>query len=365
MTDFAKQEKSMGERHTKTESVKCLGCGSNMVFNPEAQKLKCPHCGAEKELEFQTLASELNIANGFSVERLWKESEAVVFFCDNCGAKVVLTANETAKSCPFCGTAHVQKVDELAGLKPNAVIPFAFDKMQAVNYSKAWAKRRFYAPRSFKKNISVDNVQGVYTPCFTFDSKTVSSYYGRLGITKTRTVGSGKNRRTQTYTVWFDINGTFNSSFDDVLITAGSKFDQKSLDDISPYGTNDSKSYDEEYFLGYMSYHYDSELTDCWQQAKNRIDSSIRRSILGQYNYDKVGYLNVSTTHLDVTYKYVMLPVYVGNYKFKQKYFNFYVNGSTGRVAGKTPKSVFKILATVFLGMLVVAGVFLLVHFLG
>ncbi len=365
MTDFAEQGKTMNERQTETESVKCVGCGSNMVFNPEAQKLKCPHCGLEKELESQTLARELNIVNGFSINRLWTAGEVVVFFCDNCGAKVVLTANETAKSCPFCGTAHVQKVEELAGLKPNAVIPFAFDKKQAVDYSKAWAKRRLYAPRSFKKNLNVDNVKGVYTPCFTFDSRTVSYYSGRLGITKTRTVGSGKNRRTQTYTVWFNINGTFNGHFDDVLITAGSKFNQKNLDDISPYGTNDSKSYEEEYLLGYMAYHYDSELTDCWQQAKNRIDNDIRHSILSMYNYDSIGYLNISTTHSNVTYKYVMLPVYVGNYKYKQKDYNFYVNGSTGRVAGKTPKSVFKILATVFLGLLFVAGVFLLVHFLG
>jgi len=360
------REKSVSEITTsvETESVKCEGCGSNLVFDPDTQKLKCPHCGFEKEFDTSIHAQERAIANGLSDSRKWTAEEAVVFRCENCGAKVVLSVGESAKSCPFCGTAHVCKLEELAGIKPNAVIPFAFDEKKATEFSKAWAKKRFFAPRSFKKNISTDNVKGVYTPCFTFDSQTFSHYSGRLGKTRTRTVGSGKNRRTETYTVWFDIGGTYALNFDDVLITAGSKFNQGNLDKISPFDTNESKEYQENYLLGYMAYHYDQELTDCWGAAKSRMDKSIESAILRQYSYDKVGYLNVSTSHSNVTFKYVMLPVYVGNYKFKQKLYNFFVNGSTGRVFGKTPKSWVKILATVLLSIAVVAGVFLLVHML-
>ena len=344
-----------------TETIKCEGCGSNMVFNPDSQVLCCPHCGSEKAFGKVEFAKEKSLIDDMASEPDWSKDFVGVFGCENCGAKVVLKQGETATFCPFCGTSHVRATDELAGIKPHALIPFGFGVEKAVNYAKEWAKKRLFAPRKFKKNIKTDNVNGVYTPCFTFDSKTYSYYEGRIGDRRTRTVGSGKNRRTETYIVWRHISGTFEHRFDDVLITAGSKFGQKQLDNVSPFDTNNSKEYEEEYLLGFMAYHYDNGLEECWGDAKSKIDASLRTMILSGYVHDVVSYLNVSTSHSDVTYKYVMLPVYVGNYKYNKKTYNFYVNGSTGKVSGKTPISPWRVLIAVLLGALVVAGIFLLI----
>ncbi len=340
-----------------TESVKCSSCGSNMVFHPESQMLICLHCGTKQSFKTDTVAEERSLIEGLKSADSWSKEEAVVFHCENCGAKVVLQKSETASSCPFCGTAHVKKTDELAGVKPNAVVPFSFDGDKAISLSKAWAKKRFFAPRSFKKNLSAESVKGTYVPTFTFDSFTTSYYHGRIGITRTRTVGSGKNRRVQTYVVWRNISGTFNLGFDDLLISAGTKFNQSELNKISPFDTNSGKQYQENYLLGFMAYHYDVELTECWAQARKIIDDRIRSSILRGYHYDRVAFLNVSTSHQNVTFKYVMLPVYVGSFSFKKKLYNFFVNGSTGKVGGKTPKSILKILGVALGAVLAVVGV--------
>ncbi len=348
-----------------TENIKCDGCGANMVFDPDNQRLECPHCGNTKSFATDTLAEELDLIGGFEKAAKWEKNDAVAFCCDNCGAKVVLANGEAATICPFCGTAHALRVEEITGLKPNAVIPFTFKEEKAVSLSKEWAKKRFFAPRKFKKNICAENVKGVYTPCFTFDSYTTSYYEGRIGNTYTRVVGSGKNRRTETYVVWRNIRGTFYDNFDDVLVTAGTQFNQGSLTNISPYETNTSKAYEENYLLGYMAYQYDMELSDCWSSAKKIIDKKLRRRILSQYCYDTVAYLNVSTSHENVTYKYVMLPVYVGNYKYNKKVYNFYVNGNTGRVAGSTPKSIPKIIGAILCGVALVVGIALLFYYGG
>ncbi len=350
------------EKVVETESVKCQNCGGNMVFDPSTQMLFCAHCGTKCSFNQDLKAEEIALSSYLSMQTTWSEKDAAVFRCDNCGAKIVVSATETATICPFCSTPHVKVIDELVGVKPNTVLPFAFTEQKALEFSKAWAKKRFFAPRSFKKTLKAENLKGVYTPCFTFDSQTTSYYEGRLGETRTRTVGSGKNRRVETYTVWFHVRGTYDCFFDDVLITAGNKFSQRELDGVSPYNTNEGKAYEEEFLLGYMAYHYDKELTDCWTSAKSKIDSKIKRGILSKYCYDKVDYLNVSTTHSNVTFKYVMLPVYVGNFNYKQKLFNFYVNGCTGKVFGKTPKSPLKIALMVLLGLVIIAGVALIVH---
>ena len=352
-----------GVEQVETESVKCSSCGSNMVFNADTQTLYCEHCGTTQAFDLNTVAKEQDLRLAlYQTDNQWSKDETSVFHCDNCGAKVVLSASETAKECPFCGTPHVQKVEELAGIKPNAVLPFKFGIDKAILYAKDWAKKRFFAPRDFKKNLSTEKLHGVYSPCFTFDSQTVSTYHGRIGKTHTRTVGSGKNRRVERYVVWRDISGTFCHAYDDVYITAGTRLDQKQLDKIAPYDTNSSKVYEENYLLGYMAYHYDKDIEDCWGEAKNIMDASIRRGILSQYSHDRVAYLNVSTTHQNVTYKYVMLPVYVGNYKYHKKVYNFHVNGDTGKVHGKTPKSFWKILLTVLGIAAVIVGIGYLIY---
>lgn len=352
---------NLHDNEVQTESVKCSGCGSNMVFHPDTQTLICSHCGTKQEFGDGALSGEYDLREGLFSSPKWSEEEAVVFECENCGAKVVLEGGKSATECPFCGTAHVRKSTELAGIKPHAVLPFTFGQDKALEYSRVWAKKRIYAPRSFKKNIKAQNLKGVYTPCFTFDSSTFSYYEGRIGQTRTRTVGSGKNRRTQTYVVWRNIRGTFHHRFDDVLITAGTKFDQSKLNSVSPFDTNNARKYEEKYLLGFMAYHYDCELQSCWEKAKGSMDATLRTKILSQYSYDKVAYLNVSTTHSNLSYKYVMLPVYVGAYNFKNKHYNFFVNGSTGKVWGKTPKSVFKIALTIAIVCAIVIGVALLV----
>ncbi len=340
--------------------VKCRNCGANMVFDANTQSLYCSHCETRISFNDQSVGQEIKLTAEYFDSDSNKDEESTVFVCDNCNAKIVLNKNQTSTNCPFCGTSHVSHSENLKGVKPNAIVPFNFGGEKAIEFAKKWAKKKLYAPRKFKKSLNAENVKGVYYPCFTFDSYTDSSYYGRIGKTHTRTVGSGKNKRVQTYVVWRNISGTYYSRFDDVLISAGEKINQKNIDKLSPFTTNESKEYQENYLLGYLAYHYDCGVNESWDKAKALIDKSLYRQILSQYNYDRVDYLNVSTKHSNVTFKYLMLPVYIGNFLFRKKHFNFFINGRTGKVAGKTPVSIFKVLLTIFSSV----GLILLLYFL-
>ena len=227
-------EKDFLETEKETVTVKCPSCGGNMIFDPESQMLKCEHCGNAVDFEKSTAVEELDIFTAFGSAEEWKD-ESAVYRCENCGAVVVLKTGETATGCPYCGTAHVVKTTELAGLKPTAVIPFTLSKQSAIEKARAWAKSKLYAPKSFKRNLYPENFRGVYQPSFTFDSQTESYYSARLGTRHTRTVGSGKNRRTETYIVWRYVSGVYNDFFDDVLINADTGYSQKTLNKIMPF----------------------------------------------------------------------------------------------------------------------------------
>ena len=200
-------------------------------------------------------------------------------------------------------------------------------------------------------------------PCYTFDSNTSSEYVGRIGIYHKKTVGSGKNRRTVTEIEWRYISGSLDHFFDDVTISASEGFTQKELKSMGGYSAENNKVYEDKYLLGYMAYAGDKPLEPCWNEAKDVIDASIRRLILSRYSYDTVAYLNVSTTHQNVTYKYVMVPIYVGNYKYRDKTYRFMINGTTAKTTGKAPVSPFRVLGAVLFGIAVAIGLYFLIKY--
>ena len=351
------------EVETETNIQKCPGCGANMIFSPEKQSLECPYCGTLVSVE-KSLGEEKHFANLLSSANTWA-SETHVFRCENCGAKTVLDRTEIAKTCSFCGTTNVVETDEISGLKPNAVVPFQLTVQKAIESVKNWVKRKFFAPRKFKKSVAPENVSGVYTPAFTYDAQTYSTYSGVLGKYEYRTRRVNGKTVRERYTRYFNIGGSHELFFDDVLIQASNAINQNSIDKLQPFGTSDSKEYAKEYLSGFTASQYSKDGLECWEEAKVRMNGRVRSAILSRYVYDVVSSLNVDTSYNNVTYKYVLLPVYIGHLGWKKKVYNFFVNGYNGNVTGKTPVSVWKVLAVVCAGLAVIGGLLALVYFGG
>ncbi len=348
-----------------TDTAKCPACGAEMVFSPEKQQLACPYCGCTKEVNFSRTSSEIALSAIFSERNNEWGEETHVFRCNNCGAKEVLESHEIAKACPFCGTTNIAKVEELSGLRPNGVVPFAIDEKQATAGVVTWAKRKFFAPRAFKKSVKPEKLKGTYLPAFTFDTSTFTSYTGRLGRYYTRTVrGANGKRRTVRELRYFRIHGTFDLNFDDVLVQASTRVTQKDIEKICPFDTNQSNEYSSEFLHGYGAQSNEKSGEQCWEEAKFWIEGEIRRLILAKYNYDVVDSFFSQTSCADVTYKYVLLPLYVGHCNWKTKLYNFFVNGKNGKVTGKTPVSPWKVTLVSALGALVVGGIALAYYLL-
>jgi hypothetical protein len=53
--------------------------------------------------------------------------------------------------------------------------------------------------------------------------------------------------------------------------------------------------------------------------------------------------LSVDNTFSALTFKHVLLPLWIAAYRYNNKVYRFLVNGQTGEVVGKAPWSIFKI----------------------
>ena len=130
---------------------------------------------------------------------------------------------------------------------------------------------------------------------------------------------------------------------DDVTITASDSNSQTLLNKLLPYDIQNIHAYDKTFLSGFMAHKTEKTVNEGWNEAKQTIDDKLRSLILSNYHYNVVKYLNVNTIHENVTYKYVLLPIYVVSFPYKKKSYPIYVNGNTGKVSGKTPVSPWKV----------------------
>ena len=348
------------EKESNTEVKHCPNCGAAMVFDPEKHALRCPYCESEEKVDFSNYSEEIDFEKLFHANSNGWGSETHVYRCNNCGASQVISKKDISRICPYCGTTNVVETDDIPGLKPNGVVPFNIGAETASNYVKEWGKKRLLAPREFRKSLEPEELNGVYFPAFTFDSDTFSNYKGRLGKNYTERVRRNGKEYTVTKTKYFNVSGTFSFFFNDVLIHATNRLQRKDLLKLGTFDTNHSQDYNQEFLFGFTAEGATRTGSECYSEAKNIMDKDIRAFILRKYDYDVVDYLDVKTTYKDQTYKYLLLPLYVGHNIYHEKNYNFFVNGLTGKITGKSPKSVIKVSILILLILALLVGLVLL-----
>ncbi len=86
------------------------------------------------------------------------------------------------------------------------------------------------------------------------------------------------------------------------------------------------------------------------------MDRVIERDVKFDIGGDRQRVHGVETEIREVTFKHVLLPVWVAAYRFRGQSYRFVVNGQTGTVQGERPWSAWKIAFAVILG-LIFAGI--------
>lgn len=336
---------------------KCPQCGGVMDFDPTTNNLKCPYCDYEEEIkldeEAPTEAEELDFfAAEHTANKDWGVETKTVL-CEACGAESVYDALETSGICPFCGSNQVMEAQAKDTIAPGGVVPFKVNDKQAAEYFQKWISRQFFCPKLAKDSARPDRFQGIYLPYWTFDSNTRTSYNGEYGIDKRKKKPNGE---TYTETSWYRTHGNHQEFIDDELVFAGKKQSEFILKRLEPFDTKDNKPYKPEYIAGFVSERYSIGLKDAWEKAKLSIRGKLRRNIemnvRKQYNADHVRNLSLNTNFSDITYKYLLLPIWISTFKYNDKVYQFMVNGQTGKVSGKTPISIPKVILTVVVALI-------------
>ena len=131
---------------------KCPNCGGSVEFDSSAQKMKCPYCDSEFDVEaLKSMDERLDETepDSFSWDEnsnsQWEEADASqmsVFVCKSCGGEIVVDENTAATACPYCDNPVVLAGRLSQTLKPDFVIPFKLEKNQEKDELKKYTKNK-------------------------------------------------------------------------------------------------------------------------------------------------------------------------------------------------------------------------------
>lgn len=86
------------------------------------------------------------------------------------------------------------------------------------------------------------------------------------------------------------------------------------------------------------------------------MDRMIARDVKYDIGGDDQRIGQIDTQISDVTFKHILLPIWLAAYKYRGQSYQFVVNGRTGRVQGERPYSAWKIAFAVVIGVILAAG---------
>lgn len=345
----------------------CDTCGSDLRYNPGTTQLVCDHCGNTQPIEGALSAGgglrELDFKAAISNTLAEAEMEETrVVSCPNCSATFEFDPATHAAECPFCATPVVTDTGTQRHIKPRGVLPFALDEKQARAALTDWLGSLWFAPGGVKDYARKGRaMSGIYVPYWTYDADTKSSYTGQRGddYYENRTVmRDGKRKQVRVRkTRWRAARGRVARFFDDVLILASRSLPKQYTDGLEPWDLSELEPYNPEYLAGFRAEGYQVELADGFTEARAYMDRMILRDVKYDIGGDRQRVSNVDTTVRDVTFKHILLPVWLAAYKYRGRTFRFVVNGRTGRVQGARPYSAWKITFAVIVGLIVAMAV--------
>ncbi len=362
MDEIKEQELSVG-------TFACTDCGADLKYKPGTEHLNCDYCGAKneipkieenlEELDFQEFLEKTSETEDTIIESFVK--------CNSCGASSTLEPNVTSALCPYCSSplvveqAHDEKV-----IQPKSLLPFKLNKDSAQAEFKKWIKKMWFAPNDLKKAaLRFDHFKGIYIPYWTFDTDTNTNYIGQRGehyyVTESYTTTEDGKSVTKTREVkktrWHSVSGNIQKFFDDILTVATKSLPKKYINKLEPWDLENLVPFDKNYLSGFITEKYQIELSEGFEMAKEIADPEIRKMIRRDIGGDEQRIISMNTSYNDITFKHLLLPVFVSAYKFKDKLYQFLVNGRTGEVQGQRPYSWIKITLTVIASLAIIGTI--------
>ena len=235
--------------------------------------------------------------------------------------------------------------------RPSYVLPFQLERDLAVQHFQTFVKKHWFLPKDFLNTAQQERITGLYVPFWVTDVD-VNAEMDALGKkVRSWTSGSYEYTETREYAVARKAKVVLRG----LPADGASHIDDDLMEAIEPFDYKAAKPFAMQYLSGFFAEKYDMNMSKMFpriqQRAVQASDQLVRSSM--------VNYTTVSVTRSDIrvmgtTWDYMLLPVWFMTYKYKEKTYEFALNGQTGKFAGTPPLCMQRVL--LFAGLLGLIG---------
>ena len=156
-------------------------------------------------------------------------------------------------------------------------------------------------------------------------------------------------------TNWYPCSGEVSRHFDGVLVAASRAIAEAKLDALEPWDLDAMRPYEPAYLAGFKAQRYQLELPGGFEKAKGEMQTTIAQDVRRNIGGDEQRIDSLETQYANVMFRHLLLPVWIGAYRFQNKVYQVAVNARTGEVQGERPYSAAKIALLVAAVLLLVA----------
>lgn len=330
------------------KNYKCINCGSNVVYDPNLSMFKCHSCASQftkedmdsffynvNDEDLQESTGDLKletVGEDYNTE----ENNLQSYNCTNCGGEIVSQGDTVATFCPYCKSPTIIRAKLQGEFKPRYILPFKIDEKQAKELYRRWIAKKIYTPKDFKTRERIDEIKGIYAPFWLYDMEMSGGF-----------VGTGKNVTSwrsgdyvYTKTDYYTVRRAGDNSYNKVPKDASSKMDDTMMEFIEPFDYNDMKDFAMPYMSGFFAERFDQDQDVCLDDAKRKaeeyFEGRLTETVHGYTSFNVISsYYNFG----NIQASYAMLPTYYMLNKYKEKDYDFMINGQTGKIYGNPPLS--------------------------
>lgn len=323
---------------------KCPCCGGAIEFDSKVQKMKCPYCDTEFEMDVLKQYDD-ELKNEQSDELVWEtepgsewqdgETDGMkIYVCQSCGGEIVGDETTAATTCPYCDNPVVMKGQFAGDLKPDYVIPFKYDKKAAKEAMKKHLLNKRLLPKTFKDENHIDEIKGIYVPFWLFDADADAN----LRYRATRVRNWSDSDYIYTETSHYAVTRAGDIGFERVPVDGSSKMADDLMESIEPFHFDDAVDFQTAYLAGYLADKYDVSAEESIDRANERVKSSTEN----EFAATVTGYNSVVPEYSSIRLsngkaKYALYPVWILNTTWNNEKYTFAMNGQTGKFVGNLP----------------------------
>jgi hypothetical protein len=111
----------------------------------------------------------------------------------------------------------------------------------------------------------------------------------------------------------------------------------KTLGQVDGYDTRDLVLYEPRFLAGMQAQAYDIPLDEAWDAARKIMRDRTRQACFDRASSTQVRGFRMTMDFNDEAWRYILVPIYTGVYRYREQVYQILVNGQTGRIAGPRP----------------------------